>query len=246
MPPKRKRSRATKAAEPTESQPKRSAPSKDQEIVDKIQNAIQAAIPDITKAVMDEISKQQTSSDTAIMPSPSAPEGKAANDSAVEPTVNLGISNTFLEAPESISKPLALGIDSKIKSIIWANEFVDFGTLLKPTEKQVKFSIEEGDDGLTFVKEKSTPLKIESIPQWMKAFHIFISIFCERHTNDATKLMKYASIVQKLADQSTASAAIQYDKTFRQWREISPTKLPWDQLNANCTKRHWHPVFSQS
>ncbi|XP_062604850.1 uncharacterized protein LOC134266650 [Saccostrea cucullata] len=90
MPPKRKRSRVTKAAEPTESQPKRSAPSKDLEIVDTIQNAIQAAIPGITKAVMDEISKQQTSTDTAIMPSPSAPEGEAANDSAVEPTVNLG------------------------------------------------------------------------------------------------------------------------------------------------------------
>ncbi|XP_062614815.1 uncharacterized protein LOC134276597 [Saccostrea cucullata] len=80
MPPKRKRSRATKAAEPTESQPKRSAPSKDQEIVDTIQNAIQAAIPGITKAVMDEIFKQQTSTDTAIMPSPSAPEGEAANE----------------------------------------------------------------------------------------------------------------------------------------------------------------------
>lgn len=43
----------------------------------------------------------------------------------------------------SITRPLGLGVDSKIKSKIWANEFWDFCTLLGLKNKEKSFEIME-------------------------------------------------------------------------------------------------------
>ena len=48
----------------------------------------------------------------------------------------------------SISKPLALGIDPKIKTKIWTLEYIDLGCLLNKKQSKVKFQPTETSDGL--------------------------------------------------------------------------------------------------
>jgi hypothetical protein len=47
----------------------------------------------------------------------------------------------------SISKPLALGIDPKIKTKIWALEYIDLGCLLNKKQSKVKFQPTETSEG---------------------------------------------------------------------------------------------------
>ncbi|XP_061191103.1 uncharacterized protein LOC133199291 [Saccostrea echinata] len=84
MPPKqKKRRRTTESSELVEPPPKQTAMSKDC-FEDKIQSVIQAAIPSITKAVIDELSRQQQTGSATTQ------EKEAATVNAAEPTVNLG------------------------------------------------------------------------------------------------------------------------------------------------------------
>ena len=47
----------------------------------------------------------------------------------------------------------------------------------------------------------------------------------------AVPLMKYANIVQRIAQKNCDIAAITYDINFRKWRQASPDLLPFDQPN---------------
>jgi len=42
--------------------------------------------------------------------------------------------------------------------------------------------------------------------------------------------MKYASIIQNLAKQSSEFTSFKHDKVFRTWRERDAHILPWDQV----------------
>jgi hypothetical protein len=54
----------------------------------------------------------------------------------------------------SISKPLALGIDPKIKTIIWALEYIVLGCVLNKKQSKVKFQPTETSEGGMAVKLK--------------------------------------------------------------------------------------------
>ena len=127
-----------------------------------------------------------------------------------------------------LSRPLALRVDPKIKAQIWANEFIEFGILLKSDNEKFKFVPEEKEDQIIFTKQKANPLKIENMTQWLAAFHIFVAIFCERCPLEAPNLMKYANIISSLSKQSGVEGALHYDKSFRQWRQKDPDSLPWE------------------
>jgi len=122
----------------------------------------------------------------------------------------------------SISRPLGLGIDNKVKAKIWANEAIDFGSLLGFKKGRKKFEINEELDGACSMTAAKQPFTIRTVNQWMQAFHIFVAIYTEKHPQDAPKLMKYADIVQRLGRQAGDEAALYYDTNFREWRETSP------------------------
>jgi hypothetical protein len=43
----------------------------------------------------------------------------------------------------SIAKPLALGVDPKIKATMWAHEYADLGTLLNSKFPRARFTVVE-------------------------------------------------------------------------------------------------------
>jgi hypothetical protein len=54
------------------------------------------------------------------------------------PGQNVASSHLHFSTP-SISKPLALGVDPKIKAKIWAQEYIDLGHLLNKNVSKVRF-----------------------------------------------------------------------------------------------------------
>ena len=140
--------------------------------------------------------------------------------------------NSLQYSRASISKPLALGIDPKIKTKIWAREYIDLGCLLNKKQSKVKFQpTETSEGGMAWEKQQPPTYRFENISHWLSAFHIFVSIYSEKYPKETGSLMKYADIIQNLARRSCDVAAYIYDRTYREWREHDYESLPWDQVN---------------
>jgi hypothetical protein len=108
----------------------------------------------------------------------------------------------------SISKPLALGIDPKIKANIWALEYIDLGCLLNKKQSKGKFQpTETSEGGMAWEKQQPPTYRFENISHWLSAFHIFVSIYSEKYPKETGSLMKYADIIQNLARRSCDVAA---------------------------------------
>jgi hypothetical protein len=100
----------------------------------------------------------------------------------------------------SISKPLALDIDPKIKTIIGALEYIVLGCVLNKKQSKVKFQpTETSEGGMACEKQQPPVYRLENISHWLSAFHIFVSIYSEKYPTETGSLMKYADIIQTLA-----------------------------------------------
>ncbi|MEW8339813.1 MAG: hypothetical protein AB2708_08185 [Candidatus Thiodiazotropha taylori] len=130
----------------------------------------------------------------------------------------------------SMARPLDLGIDSKIKGKIWANQFVDLHTLL-PSKRKERLELVDNGDGVIRCK-KSNSGSITSIDHWLEAFHVFVAIYTAKYPTEAPSLMRHTNIVQKLAKQAGDEAALFYDEQFRLWREDQPELLPWGMISS--------------
>lgn len=130
----------------------------------------------------------------------------------------------------SMARPLDLGIDSKIKGKIWANQFIDLYTLL-PSKRKERLELVDNGDGVIRCK-KSTSGSITSIDHWLEAFHVFVAIYTAKYPTEAPSLMRHMNIVHKLAKQAGDEAALFYDEQFRLWREDQPELLPWGMINS--------------
>lgn len=132
----------------------------------------------------------------------------------------------------SINKPLALGVDPKIKAKIWAHEYIDLGCLVSKKSLKPRFQpVESVDGNMMWEKQQVPNFRFESIAHWLTAFHVFVGIYTERYPHETGALMKYANTIQTLARRSCEVAAFIYDRTFREWREHDFRYLPWDQVN---------------
>lgn len=81
----------------------------------------------------------------------------------------------------SITRQPGLGVDSKIKSKIWANEFVDFCTLLGLKNKKNSFEIMENQEGECEIKTKRPTYEIRQVSQWVQAFFV-LSAFLQNNS----------------------------------------------------------------
>ncbi|OWF49023.1 hypothetical protein KP79_PYT25806 [Mizuhopecten yessoensis] len=127
---------------------------------------------------------------------------------------------------DSISRPLDMFVDLKVKSKIFADEFIDFGLLIKrsPQEKE-PLRVEMQGQQLVLC-QNNKPAHIKSIEQWLSAFHIFVAIYIQAHPQATPGLMKYADVIQTIHRRSGFAAAIHYDNNFRMWHQLVPT-APW-------------------
>lgn len=150
--------------------------------------------------------------------------------------------NTSESLPlNSISRPLDVNVDIRLKQKIWAEQFVDFGALVQ-TKQTETYELTMDANNLALIP-KSRAVPIRSMEQWNLAFQIFVTIVVQGKPELAAPLMKYAHIVQHIGKRAGDQAAIMYDINFRKWRQASPHLLPYDQAN---TELYLEAMTSQS
>ena len=219
----------------------------------QIRTCIREEVPDLVKSIIIELGRGQNTVTSQTPPTTQMADTEKSTETPASQTMALaGIiqepatTNTGTNLQHSIARPLSTGIDAKIKAKIWANEYVEFKSLMSTKQKeQNHLTLVEQDGSVSFVKAKSNNFKFNSINQWNNAFHIYVAIYCEKHPMQSTKLMKYAATISTLASQATLQAAMGYDKAFREWRESDPESLPWDQVNTELYQQAFGMAFLQ-
>ena len=125
----------------------------------------------------------------------------------------------------SASLPLDAGVPDKIKAKIWKEEFVDFSVLLSNPDPTTHYEInvrpsETGQPASVVLEPAAKPNKqIKNINDWLRAFHIFVSIYTLKYPHESYALMKYGQVVQDLA--ACEHNWYYYDEHFRFLR------VPW-------------------
>jgi len=142
----------------------------------------------------------------------------------------------------SIAVPLGSRISSNLKTKIWAEEFIDFGSLLDTSPNPDKYSLSftapsngtaTTNPQFTFEPVK-TPRKISSLNDWISAFHTFVAIYSLKHPLETPKLMKFCETIQDI--DSRGGDWHYYDEQFRYLRQGSPNQYPWDIVHWEL----WH------
>ena len=85
-----------------------------------------------------------------------------------------------------------------------------------------------GKSELTFEPCNSSK-KVTNIQQWIMVVNIFASVYAERASGDAPKLLKYCEVVRDLSQKS--ADWLFYDEQFRYLRQSVPESYPWDQIH---------------
>ncbi|OWF39199.1 hypothetical protein KP79_PYT25200 [Mizuhopecten yessoensis] len=129
----------------------------------------------------------------------------------------------------SVSRPLDMHVDTRTKQKIWADQYVDFGSLLS-TNGSEQFNITVTDNTLALIP-KTKPVAIKSMDHWISAFQVFVTVVVQAKPELAGPLMKYANIIQHISRKAGDLAANHYDVNFRKCRQAAPHQLPFDQVN---------------
>jgi len=136
----------------------------------------------------------------------------------------------------SIGVDLGARVSSKTKAKIWANQYIDFGVLLSVAPPRERYALSMTSSGACVLGQPHltlepyhTPRKVTTIQQCITAFNIFVTIYSEKATGDAPKLMKYCEVVRDLSHKS--ADWLFYDEQFRYLRQSAPHRCPWDQIH---------------
>ena len=133
----------------------------------------------------------------------------------------------------SVAIPLGSAVSDKLKSKIWANEFVHLGALLQTAVQQERFTVGlsatgNGNKPQITLEPASAPRKLNSIQQWVTAFHTFMAIYCQKFAGDTAALLKYCETVRAIANKNGNWAY--YDEQFRYLRQSAPDRYPWEEV----------------
>ncbi|KAK6191053.1 hypothetical protein SNE40_002801 [Patella caerulea] len=142
--------------------------------------------------------------------------------------------NDLLEAPGrdesfhvsdlALVKHLDLGIDPKVKAQIWADEFVELGTLIGTMGASTYSMIEH--EGIIALKKVPQSPEFQSFSDWHTAFITFVGIYVQKHPNQSSALMKYMLAIRNLATSAGDAQALNYDRAIK-----SHARVPWDRLH---------------
>ena len=123
----------------------------------------------------------------------------------------------------SSSLPMYAHVSPKLRTKIWAGEYVDIASLLPefPTDQPgYALAVRSGEDGsepivCVAAKPKQGPIGFQ---RWVKGFEIFMSIYLLQPCNSsqAPQLLSYIGTIRNLAERGGNWA--RYDETFRAMR----------------------------
>lgn len=104
----------------------------------------------------------------------------------------------------SSAVPIDARVSDKLKSKIWANEFIELGSLLVNPIFQDQYQITisnttKGQSPSLSLESTAKPKRLANIETWEKAFRIFVGIYTQKYPQEAPSLMKYGEILHDLA-----------------------------------------------
>jgi hypothetical protein len=140
-------------------------------------------------------------------------------------------------ATQAFARHPGAGINSKLKAKIWANEYVEFASLLSSaasnntTTWQISLAADgqRHDQAVVLNKPKAKPL---TFMQWLTAFSTFSAVVAEKDPKEAADLWAYLQIIQEMYVKfQHTNAWHSYDEEFRRQRAITPHLHPWAIIN---------------
>ena len=214
-----------------------------------ISQAISAALQSVG-IVQTNLAPAERNSRTNTQPTPQPTVVEDATSKEIEALTNTVAAGrlTFpTEKPEetfsSVTFDLESRVSDRVKAKIWANEYIDFGSLLTVSPDESKYRISVTDDHdhpslcLEHVKTKRRSLTID---QWLTAFNVFVAVYTIKTPSAISSLMKYCEVVRDIA--AKQGNWRYYDEQFRFLRQSKPDRYPWD----NVAWELWHQALHSS
>ena len=138
------------------------------------------------------------------------------------------------EVFSSINLPVDACVQEKLKTKIWQQEFIDFGSLVSNHTMEGKYQLTihnpvEGSSPSLALEPVNKTKKIVAIDSWIQAFHVFVGIYTSRYPSEAPGLMKYGATIQDLAARGHNWRF--YDENFRFLWQTPTTSLPWNTIH---------------
>lgn len=143
----------------------------------------------------------------------------------------------------SVTFDLESRVSDRLKAKIWANEYIDFGSLLtvSPEETKYRLSVANDNDNPSLCFEHVKPKrKSLTIDQWLTAFNVFVAVYTVKAPHSISCLMKYCEVVRDIA--AKQGNWRYYDEQFRFLRQSKPDRYPWDTVAWEL----WHQALHSS
>ena len=153
--------------------------------------------------------------------------------SAVRKLVSFHDDEVVNDPGEALNSFLIAGstVDPKIKAKIWANEFVELGSLLPKNQTPPGLNIHsELGHSSQFSLTSSRVKQPYHIQEWHKWFCMFAAIYTQKFPKESPSLFTYMSRIFALKDKHPNTYIWrEYDCQFRRVRSF--VNLPWHVLN---------------
>lgn len=142
------------------------------------------------------------------------------------------------------SLPLDFHVDEKIKSVVHAEKYVKFATLLPNSVNETSDCDVLFENSNVTISKKKSRAEINSILVWTSAFDIFCSIYLCKFPNESLALIKYGYNIRSMSKQFGFQAANLYDEQFRQVKKV--LNLEWSTINDELWRRAAYGLNSPS
>ena len=135
------------------------------------------------------------------------------HDLTGEPDVPTTSKSSF----NSIKRPVDFHMSDKIRSKIWANEYVEMASLVEHRSEPEFSVIARGQSEFSIIQQ-TFPKKTEHIGQWNSVFMIYLTIYCKKHPNQISNLIQYSKRVRSLASKGgIGQDTTEFQKAQRTW-----------------------------
>ena len=124
---------------------------------------------------------------------------------------NLSGGNSIVSKPKDIfvssDIPIDMSVSNRLKTKIWAHEYVDFGLLLNSKKEHASFHLcllndttpsSPGQPCITLEPNQKSK-HINFTEMWVTAYQIFVGVYTQKYPVEALLLMKYSEIGKGLA-----------------------------------------------
>ena len=125
---------------------------------------------------------------------------------------------------DDITRSIDIKVSDKLKSKIWAREYVDLGNLLDPNYENHDTLQVIGSEGEFRLAPKKSGRKIQNLGQWCDSFMIYLTVYSRKFPEEVPQMTTYLHQMKTLSNKG--GDYLYYDEEFRYLRAKS--NIGWD------------------